>query len=156
MLQSSTPKTSFPHPFIPYFTTSRYRVETMIELAHINPGEIAADLGSGDGRILIALAEKGVTAHGYELDDQLFVQTKETIAKTRLGNNIVLHQSNFWEEDLSVYDIITVYPMPDIMEYLEKKLLQEAKPTTRILLNYYPFPTWKEVSNKDHIYLYKK
>jgi len=55
-------------PFIPYFTTSRYKVEAMIGLAEPKKGENGIDLGSGDGRIVISFAEKGVEMTGLELD----------------------------------------------------------------------------------------
>jgi len=150
-------------PHIPYFQTTRYRVQTMIDLAHILPGETATDLGSGDGRIVIALAKAGAHAVGYELEEQLAKLSEENITKElslfnppkQLGTAHIL-QKDFWTEDLSRYSIITVYPMPDIMEALEKKLINELKHGSRVLLNYYPFPHWKEATKKDNIYLYIK
>lgn len=69
-------------PFIPYFQTTRYRVDAMMELAEIKPGELAADLGSGDGRILVELAKRGAKACGYELDEKLIQQSQENIEKS--------------------------------------------------------------------------
>src|SRR5581483_6197749 len=66
-------------PYIPYFQTSRYRVKAMIELAEIQPGEKAADLGCGDGRISIALAQAGAITTAYELDDKLIDIAKQNI-----------------------------------------------------------------------------
>lgn len=66
-------------PYIPYFTTSRYRVQAMIDLANVKPGERAADLGTGDGRIAIALAKAGAIVDAYELDDQRIKEAKENI-----------------------------------------------------------------------------
>lgn len=157
-------------PYIPYFQTTRYRVETMMELAQIKPGELAADLGSGDGRILIELAKRGAIAYGYELDERLIKQTQENIKRVfpschpELGSgslyletkqtSITVFQKDFWQENLGMYDIICVYPMPDIMENLEEKLQKELKKGSRVLLNYYPFPNWQPAAQKDHIYLY--
>lgn len=172
-----------PLPFIPYFQTTRYRVQAMIDLAEIRPNEKAADLGSGDGRIVIALAQAGAQAVGYELDPKLVRLSEENIQNVILGtsetrtpesiqqlqskqNTIdtaqarrtipLILEKDFWQEDLSVYDIITIYPMPDIMEDLEKKLQNELKKGARVLLNYYTLPSWKFNKTKDHIYLYKK
>ncbi|HEX8965902.1 MAG TPA: methyltransferase domain-containing protein [Patescibacteria group bacterium] len=143
-------------PFIPYFQTTRYKVQTMIELSQVKPGEKVADLGSGDGRIVIAMAQKGAQAFGYELNSELIKKSENEINKLHLENNAHIIQKDFWHEDLSIYSIITVYPMPDIMLNLEQKLLKELNIGTRVLLNYYPFPTWKEVTKKDNIYLYIK
>jgi 16S rRNA A1518/A1519 N6-dimethyltransferase RsmA/KsgA/DIM1 with predicted DNA glycosylase/AP lyase activity len=142
-------------PKIPYFQTSRYRVETMVELAHAKPGEKAADLGSGDGRIVVAFAKKGTEMHGYEIDEDLRKLSKQTSEALHL-TNVFIHNKDFWTEDLSQYDIICCYPMPTIMGRLERKLSEELKPGARILLNYFPFKHWKEKQIKDNIFLYIK
>ncbi len=142
------------HPLIPYFKTSRYRVESMVKLAHISPFDHVADLGSGDGRISIACAEKGAQVEGFELDPVLAEMSEEEIKKRHLDSNITIHRKNFWDEDLSRFNIICIYPMPDIMEYLEVKLTKELKSGAKVLLNYYPFPTLKPLVQKDHIFLY--
>lgn len=141
-------------PYIPYFQTSRYRVATMVELADINPGEKAADLGSGDGRIVVAFAQKGAQVTGYELDQELIKLSEQNLQQANVSATIL--QRDFWQEDLGIYDIICVYPMPDVMHVLQQKLQKELRPGSRVLLNYYPFPTWKEVTKKDSVYLYKK
>ena len=149
-------------PKIPYFQTSRYRVETMVELADVKPGEKGADLGSGDGRIVIAFAKVpftgakiGVEMHGYEIEDELIKLSQEKINQENL-NNVFIHKKDFWVEDLSTYDIICSYPMPTIMGRLERKLQEELKPGARVLLNYFPFKHWKPKKIKDNIFLYIK
>ncbi|HWY80231.1 MAG TPA: 50S ribosomal protein L11 methyltransferase [Candidatus Sulfotelmatobacter sp.] len=142
-------------PKVPYFQTSRYRVETMVELAEIKPGEKGADLGSGDGRIVIAFAKAGVEMHGYEIDDSLRKISEENIRNANLSNAFI-HTLDFWQEDLSQYDIICCYPMPTIMGRLEHKLQEELEPGTRILLNYFPFKHWNEKKIKDNVFLYSK
>src|SRR5579872_5927849 len=142
-------------PKIPYFQTSRYRVETMVELAKSKHGEIAADLGSGDGRIVIAFAQHGINMHGYEIDEELRKLSLENIEKLNLKTAFI-HDKDFWNENLSQYDIICCYPMPTIMGRLERKLQEELKPGTRVLLNYFPFLHWKEKKIKDNIYLYQR
>lgn len=141
-------------PYIPYFQTSRYRVATMVELAEIKPSEKGADLGSGDGRIVIAFSKAGILEmHGYETDEALKKLSEENIAKENLKNAFI-HNKDFWQEDLSIYDIICCYPMPTIMGRLERKLKDELHPGARILLNYFPFLHWKEKIVKDNIFLY--
>lgn len=166
-------------PYIPYFQTSRYRVKTMVELANVKPGEYAADLGCGDGRITIALAKAGAIATGYDLNDDLLHLAKENIQKefpslnipptpspqpspTKVGEGDqgvvvpTILKKDFWYEDLSKYSIICCYPMPAIMGRLEKKLQEELRPGSRVLLNYFPFLHWKLTTTKDNIFLYKK
>lgn len=142
-------------PKIPYFQTSRYRVNTMVELAKAKPGEVGADLGTGDGRIAIAFAQTGIEMHAYEIDDNLREQAKKNINRIAT-KNIILHNQDFWTVDLSHYSFVCCYPMPAIMGRLEKKLQGELQPGSRVLLNYFPFFHWKEKAIKDNIYLYQK
>lgn len=150
-------------PYIPYFTTSRYRVAAMIELAEITPGEKAADLGTGDGRIAIALAKAGAVVTAYELDDERIEEAKRNIEQEWIPGQArddrakpVIIKKDFWTEDLSQFSIVCCYPMPTIMGRLEKKLKDELKPGSRVLLNYFPFTHWKLEKTKDNIFLYKK
>ena len=128
----------------------------MIELSSIQPGETVADLGSGDGRISIAFANKGGVVTGYELDSDLVKRSNDLINKAGVNQNAHILNKDFWIADLSRFDIITIYPMPDIMLSLEEKLLNELKPGARVLTNYYQFPKWKKIGCKNHIYLYQK
>ncbi len=143
-------------PYIPYFTTSRYRVDTMVQLSEVTQIDRVADLGTGDGRIAIAFAKEGAWVDAYELDGELIQKAKSLIKKERLDDHIKMLKKDFWKADLSVYDIICIYPMPDIMQRLEEKLLKELKKGTRVLLNYYPFSNWKFEKTKNNIYLYVK
>jgi 16S rRNA A1518/A1519 N6-dimethyltransferase RsmA/KsgA/DIM1 with predicted DNA glycosylase/AP lyase activity len=142
-------------PKIPYFQTSRYRVATMVELANPKPEDLGIDLGSGDGRIIIAFAKKGIEMHGFEIDQELRKLSEENIKEEDITNAKIFNK-DFWKEDLSKYSIICCYPMPDVMGRLERKLKEELKPGARVLLNYFPFLHWKEKKIKDNIYLYIK
>lgn len=139
---------------IPYFATSRYRVDTMVNLSSVTQIDKVADLGTGDGRIAIAFAKEGAWVDAYELDNDLIKKAKEAIKKEKLESHIKIIKKDFWEADLSSFDIICVYPMPDIMALLEEKLLRELKPGARVLLNYYPFTNWRFTTCENNVYLY--
>ncbi len=127
----------------------------MIDLAMPKTGDKMADLGSGDGRILVAFGKKGIESHGYELDSQLIEKSQNEIEKENINDRVFVHKEDFWEIDLSPFDIITIYPMPDIMGILEEKLRKELHPATRVLLNYYSFSTKIPKAIKNNIYLYQ-
>lgn len=143
-------------PFIPYFETTRYRVTAMVHLSGLKSGEKVADLGSGDGRISEAFGKLGAVVTGFELNPKLAEISKTSILEQKLNDNITILEQDFWDADLSPFDVIAVYPMPDIMRHLEEKLLKELKPGARVLTNYYQFPNWKHTALKDHIYVYTK
>ena len=54
-----------------YDPSNNESVKKMVELAQIKPGEKSVDLGSGDGRVVIEFAKKGIQAHGYEINPLL-------------------------------------------------------------------------------------
>jgi 2-polyprenyl-3-methyl-5-hydroxy-6-metoxy-1,4-benzoquinol methylase len=139
---------------IPYFQTTRIRVQAMIDLTQIRSGMRMADLGAGDGRIVIAYAQAGVDSVGFEMDESLIAVANTHIQAAGVTERVSIIQKDFWNEDLSQFDIITIYPMPDVMDTLEEKLKKELAPGAQILLNYYPFNTWQAQAEKEHIYYY--
>ena len=126
----------------------------MVDLAAPQPGDIMADLGSGDGRIAIAFAKAGIEAHGYEVDIEMITSSRQLITQEQLDSLVTIHNQDFWNVDLSNYTIITIYPMPDVMDILEEKFQKELKQGTKVLLNYYPFNSKEPSQVKDHIYFY--
>jgi hypothetical protein len=127
-------------PFLPSYKKT---VEKMVEVAQPKPGIRAVDLGAGDGRIVIALAQAGAEAHGYEISPILALWGKYKIWRVGLSGKAFMHWGNFWSKDLSDYDIVTLYGIPHIMEKLETKLQKELKPGAKVISNIFQFPTWQ-------------
>ncbi|MBU4142330.1 hypothetical protein KKE99_05680, partial [Patescibacteria group bacterium] len=55
----------------PYVPIPKNGLDKMVEFANIKFGQKAVDLGSGDGRIMIAMAKAGAIVHGYEINPLL-------------------------------------------------------------------------------------
>ena len=140
----------------PFEPTSKEKVKKIIELSKIKKGEKTADLGSGDGRIVIELAKKGAEAHGYEINPILVFLSRRKIKKQGLENKAFIHWKNFWKENLKKYDLITIFQFHTIMKKLGKKFKKELKPKTKIISYYWKIPGWQIIKNKGNIFLYKK
>lgn len=140
-------------PFVP---TSRQNVETMVRLTKVKKGDKTVDLGSGDGRVVIAMAKKGAITHGYEINPFLVLWSRLRILKNGLRGKAFIHWRSFWQADLSSYDIITLYGIIYIMEKFEKKLKKELKPGARVASNLFEFPNWKCLKAKNGVYLYEQ
>ncbi len=121
-----------------YFPTSTRSVETMLRFAEIRSGDKVVDLGSGDGRILIAAAKAGAEAVGYEINPILVRRSRRAIA--RAGISATVYWESFWRADLSQFDVVIVYGIPYIMKDLQKKLERELQPGTKIISNAFTFP----------------
>ena len=140
----------------PFVLTDSRTVKTMTGLANIQPGEKAADLGSGDGRIVIAIARAGAEAHGYEINPFLVLWSRYRISRAGLSQRAFVHWRDFWKVDFASYKVITVFGMFHIMGPLERKLRRELVPGSRVVSNTFTFPRWPHSSKEGRVYLYEQ
>ncbi len=138
----------------PWIPTRNDAIAVMIALAEIGPGVIAADLGAGDGRIVIAFARAGAEAHGYERNPLLVWRGRRLIRDAGLADRAFLHWKDFWSADLSSYHAIAIYGIPYIMGRLERKLRRESPMGVRIVSNGFTFHDLPYVSSQNGIHLF--
>ncbi len=140
----------------PYVVTRREDVETMIHLARLTTDDRVADLGSGDGRIVIAAAKAGVKdALGIEINGALVKTSRVTAKRLNLANVRFLAQS-FWKTDFSDRTVIFLYQVPYAMKRLESKLLAELPAGARVVSNDFRFVNWKPSEEHERIHVYTK
>lgn len=137
-----------------YVPTKRKYIPRIMALLGPRPGEKVVDLGSGDGRLLIALAEAGAEAHGFEHNPLLAMRSRQLFRKRGCGNKAVVHCENFWNADLSSFDGVVIYGIPYIMGRLEKKLRAELRPGARVVSHAFQFPNWELSLKEKGVYLY--
>jgi ubiquinone/menaquinone biosynthesis C-methylase UbiE len=140
----------------PYVVTREEYGLKMVELTKPKKGEKMLDLGSGDGRIVITFAKLGINAYGYEINPHLVSISKKKIAQENLNSHAFVSCKNFWHEDLSNFDIVTIYPAGFMVRELEKKLKRELRSGTRIVLNGFKLPNWELKASSGQVYLYEK
>lgn len=140
----------------PFAVTNSAVARQMIKLTQLRLGERAVDLGSGDGRLVIALAQAGAQAVGYEMNPLLVVWSRYNIKKAGVENRAHIYWRSFWREDLSSYQVVTLFGMTHIMAQLEQKLQHELKLGARVICNTYRFPNWKPVQTKERMFVYQK
>ena len=145
---------------LPYVATKKEKVGTIIKLANIKRGETVIDLGSGDGRLLFAAAQKGAKAIGYEINPFLIFLTKlkSQFSPPQVRDLILTKRQNLWHTDLAVADVIFVYGRKKTMPRFEKFIYQNAKRGARIIVNTdktKPFPNKKPLKSGNGIFLYK-
>lgn len=141
----------------PWLPSARHRVQRMLELAAVQPDDVVYDLGSGDGRILLTAARDfGARAVGIEIDPLRCLWTRKRLALQGLDDRTDVILGNFFNEDLSEADVVTVYLRQDTNNRLMDKLWHELRPGTRVVSNTFIFPGWEveAIDREEHLYLY--
>lgn len=140
-------------PFVP---SNQKKTKNMLALLGALQGMKAVDLGSGDGRIVVALAQAGAQAHGYERNLILVFLARLRIWFAGLAAKAFIHHESFWEANLFSFDVVAVYGISGIMRELGEKLERELQPGARIVSNTFPFPSWQPKREVEKVYLYER
>ena len=127
----------------------------MVELADPRHGEKAVDLGSGDGRVVIALARAGAEAHGFEINPALVLLSRWNVRRSGLARQARIHWGSFWRADLSPFHVVTVFQGGFVMRRLERKVLKELRPEARLVSDYWGLPNLKPQSLSGTLFLYR-
>jgi hypothetical protein len=117
-------------------------VEKMLEIARVTPKDYLIDLGSGDGRTVIAAAKRGTRALGIEYNPDMVELSKRAAAKEGVTDKATFIKADLFETDFSKATVITMFLLPDINIKLRPKILG-LKPGTRIVSNSFTMGDWK-------------
>ncbi len=135
------PKDSQPErlPDAPYLQTPDEAVIKMLEMAQVRANDVVYDLGSGNGKIVIAAAQKfGAKAIGIEIDPELIRESerelKAAIAKTpEIRDQIKFIKQDLFKSDLNDATVITLYLLPQANLRVRSEILPKLKSGTRIV-----------------------
>ncbi len=141
----------------PFQTSSNKALTRIIELSKVKKGEKVADLGSGSGKIAVEFAKRGAIVTGFEINPILVWISRRKIKKSGLQKKVSIKWQNFWNTDLSGFDLIIVYQIGYIMNKLEKKFKKELKNPkgTRVVSNMWKFPNIKPKKKLGRVFLYR-
>jgi SAM-dependent methyltransferase len=133
-----------PAPDVLYVPTPDAVVDAMLQAANVKAGDIVYDLGSGDGRILIAAARKyGARGVGIEIDPALVARAKENAEAAGVADRVRFVTGNLFAADLSEATVVTLYLLQSINERLRPKLVRELKPGARVVSHVFNMgPEW--------------
>jgi SAM-dependent methyltransferase len=140
----------FGAPFLPILKNN---VKPAIKLVNLRPGQTLLELGSGDGRVLIAAAQAGLNVVGYELNPILFVISWIRTRKYRRQVKIVL--GNYWNKEWPEADAIFVFLLNRYMEKLNTRIVQTYANPIKLVSFAFKIPNREEDAEKDGLYLYK-
>lgn len=156
---AASPDTS-QEPDVPYVPTSNESVTRMLELADVGEDDVVYDLGSGDGRIVIAAAQKfGARGVGIEIDSGRVQKARQNAKEAGVADMVEFRRGDLFEADLSDATVVTLYLLPSVNMKLRPKLLKELEPGTPIVSHDFDMDDWEpeqtvKVGN-DTIYLWR-
>ena len=117
-------------------------VSRMLQAARVGPQDLLVDLGSGDGRIVLAaVAQFGARAMGIELTPALVTHARAEAQRLGLAERVQFIQGDLFEQDFSAASVVTAYLPVSVNRRLRPVLLR-MKPGTRVLSHYFAFEHW--------------
>ena len=128
----------------PFITTPPDVVEEMLRFAGTGPSDFVVDLGSGDGRIVIAAAKTfGARSLGIELEGPLVRKSRAAAAAAGVADRVTFIEGDALAADISQASVVTVYLLPFLINKLQPRFLAELKPGTRIVSHAFYMAGWQ-------------
>jgi SAM-dependent methyltransferase len=125
-------------PDVIFVPTPPESVDTMLAMAAPRAGERLVDLGCGDGRIVVAAAERyGCRAIGYDIDPRRIAEAHQRIATAGVGALAEVHRRDLFDVELSNADVVTLYLLPQLNAKLTPQLLA-LRPGARVVSHDFP------------------
>ena len=131
-------------PDVHFVPTPHEVVAAMLKVAKVGGKDILYDLGSGDGRIVIAAASKyGTRGTGIDLDPARIEESRRAARKAGVTKKVQFRQADLFETDLRDATVVTLYLLPTLNVRLRPKLFDELKPGSRIVSHAFDMGDWK-------------
>lgn len=129
---------------VPFVPTPEPVVEEMLRLANIKKGDVLYDLGSGDGRIVIAAAKKfGIHGVGIDLNPERIQEAQANAKTAGVAGLVTFKHLDLFEADISKATVVTMYLLPSVNLKLKPKLLKDLRPGTRLISHDFDMGDWK-------------
>ena len=122
-------------------------VEKMLDMAAVTPRDFVVDLGSGDGRNVIAAAKRGARALGVEFDATLLGVARRNARAAGVEDRARFVRGDMYEADISEATVLALFLLPDNLEKLKPKF-ERLRPGARIVTNGYEIPGWNAASSE--------
>jgi SAM-dependent methyltransferase len=116
-------------------------VEKMLDVAKVTPQDFVVDLGSGDGRNVIAAAKRGARALGVEYNPDMVELSKKNAAAAGVSDKATFVQGDMYAAEFQQATVLALFLLPDNLLKLRDKFAA-LKPGTRIVANTFGIEEW--------------
>lgn len=128
---------------VPYVATRSATVDAMLDMAEVGTGDYVIDLGTGDGRILIAAArDRGANGLGVDLDAALIDDANDEAESLGLTDRVAFRVQDLFDTPLEDADVVAMFLLPEVNLRLRPRIL-ELTPGTRIVSNRFDMGEWR-------------
>lgn len=127
-------------PFVP---TPHDVVERMLALAEVTKNDVVYDLGSGDGRLVIAAAKRGARGVGIDIDPQRIEESRAAAKAAGVEHLVEFRLQDALEADVSGATVVTLYLLSSSNRKLRPRLTQQLKPGARIVSHQFGMGDWE-------------
>lgn len=129
---------------VPYAGTRPEVVARMLELANVGPGDHVVDLGTGDGRILIAAArDRGARGLGVDLDAGLIRSAQRTAEREGLADRVSFRTEDLFATPLGEATVLTMFLLPEVNLRLRPRIFAEMRPGARVVSHAFDMGDWR-------------
>jgi len=133
-----------PEIAVPFEPTPPQVVDEMLKLGNVTADDVVYDLGCGDGRIVIAAAQKlKARGFGVDLDPQRIDECKENAESAGVADRLQFKVGDIMQTDLAPATVVTLYLLDEVNLMLRPKLFHELKPGTRIVSHAFHMADWR-------------
>jgi len=140
-----------------YDPTPIHRVYKMLELAEVDRDDVIYDLGSGDGRIVVAAARRYcASAVGIEIDPFRYIFAFIYTLLSGVRNRVTLKYGSMYAHDISAATVVTLFLYQPTNNRLKHKLVEELAAGSRVVTYMWTFDGWQHTKciPEHQIYLY--
>jgi Ribosomal protein L11 methyltransferase (PrmA) len=129
---------------VPCVPTPANVVDAMLQIARVGPADYVIDLGSGDGRIVIAAVKKyGARGFGVDIDGGLVNSSRREAERQGVAGRAEFHERNLFITDISRATVLTMYLFPQVIMRLRPRILAELKPGARVVSHDFDMDKWR-------------
>jgi ubiquinone/menaquinone biosynthesis C-methylase UbiE len=145
--QEFKPESGQPGKDVVWVPTSPALVEKMLDLAKVSKDDFVVDLGSGDGRMVIAAAKRGARALGVEYNPNMVKLARKLAQDAGVADRATFVEGDMYEADISKATVLALFLLPENLRRLEPKF-RALRPGTRIVVNTFGIPEWTADTNE--------
>ncbi len=118
-------------------------IDFMLDVAKATPKDYIVDLGSGDGRIVLGAAKRGIRALGVELNPDLVQLAKEEAVRLGVSEYAQFVVQDMFQTDLSPVTVLMTYLLPHLNQRIRPQLLAQMKPGSRVVTYAFHMGEWQ-------------